>query len=42
MINTFNEKLYLVDMYNDEYYPKFLVDKILLIETVKYLETGVL
>lgn len=26
-----NEKDYLVDMYRDEYYPKFLVDKIKLI-----------
>jgi hypothetical protein len=41
-IEKFNEDLYLVDMYNDEYYPKFLVDKIkcLLIEGVKLLENG--
>lgn len=37
-----NEKDYLVDMYRDEYYPKFLVDKIKLIlkNVVTILEKG--
>lgn len=41
-MEKFNEELYLVDMYNDTYYPKFLVDKIkhLLVEGVKLLESG--
>jgi len=38
----FDEKLYLTDMYNDKYYPKFLVDKIkeLIKEVVTALEAG--
>ena len=41
-IEKFNEELYLVDMYNDKYFPKFLVDKIksLIVEGVKLLESG--
>ena len=27
-IDKFKEELYLVDMYNDTYFPKFLVDQI--------------
>lgn len=38
----FDANLYVVDMYNDDYYPKFLVDKVkVLIEpVVAYLEDG--
>jgi hypothetical protein len=41
-MEKFNEKLYLVDMYADDYYPDFLVDKIknLLKDGVKLLEDG--
>ncbi|MHC6204118.1 DUF5713 family protein [Breznakiellaceae bacterium SP9] len=41
-MDKFDEKLYLVDMYKDGYYPDFLVDKIknLLKEAVEYLESG--
>jgi len=41
-MEKFDENLYLVDMYNDKYYPKFLVDKIkmLLKEGVELLESG--
>ena len=41
-MEKFDEKLYLVDMYRDPYYPDFLVDKIkgLIVEVVDYLETG--
>ncbi|SDP30103.1 hypothetical protein SAMN04487897_1714 [Paenibacillus sp. yr247] len=38
----FNEKLYLVGMYNDPYFPNSLVDKVKaqLVEVVEYLESG--
>jgi sulfatase maturation enzyme AslB (radical SAM superfamily) len=41
-MEKFNEKQYLVDMYNDDYFPNFLVDKIkiLLMDGVKLLEDG--
>ena len=41
-MEKFDEKLYLVDMYEDEYYPKFLVDKIkiLIMGGVQLLESG--
>ena len=41
-MEKFDEKLYLVDMYNDEYFPRFLVDKIkvLMMEGVQLLESG--
>lgn len=41
-MEKFNADLYLVDMYNDKYYPKFLVDKIkmLLVEGVQLIESG--
>jgi hypothetical protein len=42
IMDRFDEKLYLVDMYKDNYYPDFLVDKIrnFLKEAVEYLESG--
>ncbi|MDR2966574.1 MAG: DUF5713 family protein [Methanobacteriaceae archaeon] len=41
-MEKFNEKLYLVDMYEDGFFPNFLVDKIkvLLISGVELLEDG--
>ncbi len=41
-MRKFDENLYLVDMYGDSYYPKFLVDKIkvLIVEVVEFLEQG--
>ena len=41
-MEKFDEKLYLVDMYRDPYYPDFLVNKVkgLIVEVVNYLETG--
>lgn len=38
----FDEKLYLVEMYQDPYFPNFLVDKVkaLLADAVIFLETG--
>jgi hypothetical protein len=38
----FNEELYLVDMYQDKYFPNFLVEKIknLLRENVQLLKNG--
>lgn len=38
----FDESLYVVDMYNDDYYPDFLVDKVkaLIVPVVEYLEAG--
>jgi hypothetical protein len=41
-MEKFSEELYLVDMYDDDYYPNFLVDKIknLLKGGVKLLEDG--
>ena len=41
-MEKFNEKLYLIDMYADDYYPDFLVDKIKYLskDGVKLLEDG--
>ena len=41
-MENFNKKLYLRDMYEDEYFPGFLVDKVktLLADVVVFLETG--
>ena len=41
-MKKFDEKLYLADMYEDEYFPDFLVDKIkiLLQSVVTYLENS--
>ncbi len=41
-MKKFNENLYLTFMYKDEYYPKFLVDKIkdILKEVVLFLENN--
>jgi hypothetical protein len=38
----FNKKKYVIDMYNDKFYPPFLVDKIkcLLMDGVQLLESG--
>lgn len=43
MAKKLNEDfVYLKDMYNDEYYPKFLVDKVkaCIVEVVEFLEKG--
>ena len=41
-MRKFDESLYLVDMYNDDYFPNFLVDKVKLyiVDVVQYLESG--
>jgi hypothetical protein len=41
-MTKFDTTLYLVDMYNDPYFPNFLVDKVKarMIEVVQYLESG--
>lgn len=41
-MDRFNESLYLADMYKDEYFPDFLIDKIkdLIVDVVQYLESG--
>jgi len=41
-MEKFDESLYLVSMYEDEYFPNFLVDKVkaLIIDVVNYLESG--
>ena len=41
-MEKFNKGLYLIDMYNDDYFPNFLVDKIkvLLMSGVELLENG--
>ena len=41
-MKKFDETLYLREMYQDDYFPKFLVDKVkaLLVEVVDFLETG--
>jgi len=41
-MKKFDDSLYLADMYNDDYFPNFLVDKIKLIvfDVVQYLESG--
>ena len=41
-MQKFDEKLYLAEMYQDPYFPDFLVDKVKasLVEVVKFLETG--
>ena len=41
-MEKFNEALYLQDMYGDDYFPEFLVDKVrdLFADAVKFLETG--
>jgi len=41
-MKKFDENLYLVDMYNQEYFPNFLVDKVkaLVVDVVQYLESG--
>jgi len=41
-MKKFDESLYLVDMYDQEYFPNFLVDKVkaLIVDVVQYLESG--
>jgi len=41
-MKKFDESLYLADMYNDGYFPNFLVDKVkaLITDVVQYLESG--
>ena len=41
-MEIFDESLYLVDMYNDGYFPDFLVNKVkaLIVDVVQYLESG--
>ena len=41
-MKKFDENLYLADMYDDDYFPNFLVDKIksYIVNVVQYLESG--
>ena len=41
-MKKFDDSLYLADMYNDDYFPNFLVDKVKLFicDVVQYLESG--
>ena len=41
-MRKFDESLYLADMYNDDYFPNFLVNKVkaYIVDVVQYLESG--
>jgi len=42
IVKKFDENLYLADMYDDDYFPNFLVDKVksYIVDVVQYLESG--